>query len=58
MNKYLKMAVINYLFYKKNIDVGDASKIYFDNENHFTKVYDVLGSEFVENILKCIKEKK
>lgn len=53
-NNIIKMFVINFLFYNKKCVTEEAEKIFRKNEEHFVRVFKLLGSKFLNKIAEEI----
>lgn len=58
MNDFLKKAVINYLFYRKDMDIKEATDTFYDNIDNFNKMYEIFGDDFINGVLKYINKEK
>ena len=55
MDKYYRMAIINFLHYNKNYTVDEANNFFNSNVKHFEFLLDLFGFELVAEILNNIK---
>lgn len=55
-SRTIEKFVINFLVYNKKHEIGEAAEMFRDNEEHFVKVFNILGNKFLDMVGENIKQ--
>lgn len=55
-SQIVRRFVVNYLVYKKDFDLKDAHQFFDENYEHFEKVFEMFGEDFLDLIGRGMKE--